>query len=147
MDHEVEDNIDVERSRREDGQAMRFKEHGPGEAGEGGGDGGVEALEVTGGEDTVLLPSERDEAVSFGECCRDGFFEQDVEPGSEELLRHEAVSDRGDAHGCGLKVKPSGEQIFHGAETGDAVAGGSLGPDVWIPIDKGCQPYGPLGLG
>ncbi len=44
MDHKVEDDVDVEGARGEDAEPVRLKEHGVGEGGEGGGDGGVEAL-------------------------------------------------------------------------------------------------------
>ena len=66
MNHEVEDDVDVERARREDGEAMGLEEHGARDALGGGGDGGVEALEMADLKDAVERGGEREDAVGFG---------------------------------------------------------------------------------
>src|SRR5579875_959080 len=67
VDHEVEDDVDVEGARGEDAEAMSLEEHGTREAGECGGDRGVEAFEMACGEDAVPLVREGDERIGFGE--------------------------------------------------------------------------------
>jgi hypothetical protein len=63
-----------------------LEEHGLVESVEGRGDGGVEAFEVTDGEDAVAVAGEGDEVVGFGEGGGEGFFDEDVEAGEEELF-------------------------------------------------------------
>ena len=58
VDHEVEDDVDVERARGEKAEPVGLEEHGLVEGGEGGGDGRVEALEVADGEDAVVVLGE-----------------------------------------------------------------------------------------
>ena len=53
VDHEVEDDVDVERAGGEDAEAVGLEEHGVVEALGDGGDGGVETLEVADGDDAV----------------------------------------------------------------------------------------------
>ena len=61
MDHEVEDDVDVEGARGEDAEAVGFKEHGPVRCWRGGGDGRVEALKVAGLNDAAGACGEGDE--------------------------------------------------------------------------------------
>ena len=66
VDHEVENDVDVEGARCEDAESMGLEEHGVGEGAEDGGDGGVEALEVAYGDDAVVLLREGEDSVGFG---------------------------------------------------------------------------------
>jgi hypothetical protein len=58
VNHEVEDDVYVERARREDGEAMTLKKHGAGDVRQDGGDGRVEALEVADLEDAMARGGE-----------------------------------------------------------------------------------------
>ncbi len=63
VNHQVEDYVDVERARREDGKPVGLEEHGARDALRGRGDGRVEALEVTDLQDAMVAPGEREDAV------------------------------------------------------------------------------------
>ncbi len=111
MDHEIEDDVDVERARSEDGEAVRFEKHGAGESLEGGSDGGVEALEVAGGEDAAFGVREGDEGVGFVEGGCEGLFDEDVEVGFEELCCDACVMEGGDGDRGGVKIEVGCEEF------------------------------------
>ena len=83
---------------------MRFEEHGPGEAGKRGGDGGIEAFEVTGGEDAAEAGSEGDQGIGLGEGRGDGFLDEDVEVGLQKLTGDGGVRRGGDADRGGVEA-------------------------------------------
>ena len=66
VDHEVEDDVDIERARGEDAEAVALEEHGPVEVRAGGGDGGVEALEVARLDDAIVLRCEGQDGIGIG---------------------------------------------------------------------------------
>ncbi len=102
VDHEVEDDVDVERAWGEDAEAVGLEEHGAVEGGEGGGDGGVEAFEMADGDDAGVLVGEGEDVVGLGEGGGEGFFDEDVEVGAEELSGDGGVVGGGDADGRGV---------------------------------------------
>ncbi len=102
VDHKVEDDVDVEGARGEDAEAVGLEEHGVVEGREGGGDGGVEAFEVTDGEDAVVLRCEGEESIGFFEGGGEGFFDQSVDVVAEELGGDGGVVEGGDADGGGV---------------------------------------------
>jgi hypothetical protein len=85
VNHEVEHDIDVERARREDGEPVDFEEEWTAEQLLRGGHGGVEAFEVADLHDALMLGSEREDVVGFGEGGGEGLFDQAVDAGGEEL--------------------------------------------------------------
>ncbi len=102
VDHEVEDDVDVERARGEDAEAVGLEEHGVVERGQGGGDGGVEALEMADLHDAVVLLREGKNVVGLVEGGGEGFFDEGVDAGAEELGCDGGVVDGGDADGGGV---------------------------------------------
>ena len=104
---------------------------------ERGGDRGVEALEVTGGDDATVVLSEGDERVGFGEGGGEGFFDEDVEACLEKPGGHLRVRDRGDGDNGGMEAEVGGEEVVHGAESGDVVAGGDVVADHRVGVDGG----------
>ena len=105
MDHEVQDDVNVERAWGEDREPVRFVEHGAREAGLCGGDGGVEAFEVTGGEDAIPCRGPGDQGIGFGEGGRERLFDEDIEICGEKLLRRFGVRDGGRGYGCGVETQ------------------------------------------
>ena len=137
VNHEVEDDVDIERARREDAEPVSLVEHGAGEARKRGGDGRVEALEVSGGEDTAAAGGEDDEGVGFGKGGGEGFFDKDVKVCLEELCGDLRVRDRGDGDGGGVQPQAGGEEFIDGGKGGDAVAGGDVGAGLGVGV-YGC---------
>ena len=123
MDHEIENDVDVERTRCEDAEAVSLKEHGAGDARQAGGDGGVEALEMADGKDALQRVGEADEGVGFGEAGGQGFFDEDVEAGTQEIGGDGGVGDGGNTDAGRVKRKFGGEEIWDGGEGRDAEAG------------------------
>ncbi len=106
------------------------------ERGEGGGDGGVEALEVTDSEDALVLLRAGDEVVGFGEGGSEGLFDEDVDAGGEELVGDGCVVDGGHADGDGVEGEVGGEEVVDGGEGADVV-GGVGGAASGVGLDEG----------
>ena len=110
MDHEIENDVDVEGTRCEDAEPVRLEEHGLGEGCESCGNGGVEALEMADGDDATLRLGESQDVVCLGEGGGEGLLDEDVEAGEKKLLRDRSVMAGGDADGCGVEREVGGEQ-------------------------------------
>ena len=108
MDHEIENDVDVEGTRREDAKSMRLEEHGLMERGEGGGDCRIEVLEMTDGDDAALCVGESQDVVCLGEGRGEGLFDEDVEAGMKELFCDRRVMTGGDADGRGVEREVGG---------------------------------------
>src|SRR5579863_2125077 len=67
VNHQVEDNIDVERARREYAEAMHFEKHGPRNERKRGADRRIEALQVSHLANATETFRKMDEFVGFGE--------------------------------------------------------------------------------
>ena len=110
VDHEVQDDVDVERARGEDREAMGLKEHGTGEPSEGGGDGGVKPLEVTGGEDAAEAIGVGDETVGFRQGGGERFLDEQVDAGRKELRGYGCVRDGGNTDSRSMQIEIGREQ-------------------------------------
>ena len=93
VNHQVEDHVDIERARREDGEPVRLKKHGAAELGLDGKDGGVEALEMAGLQNALALFGAGDEVVGFRKAGGERLFDQQVEASIEQQPKRR----RGDA--------------------------------------------------
>jgi len=124
VDHEVEHDIDVERAGGEDAEAMRLKEHGLLEKRKSGGDGGVEALQVTHLQDAAMGRGGFEKRIGIGERSGDGFFDEEIDAGGEEATAYAAVVDGGDAERGGGDVEVGREHVVDAGESGDPVLGG-----------------------
>ena len=102
MNHEVEDDVDIERARGEDAEPVRLKEHGHVDVGLDGEDCRVEALQMADLQDALVARCERDELIGFGERGGDGLFDQHVDAGFEKRAGDGGVSNGGHADGCGV---------------------------------------------
>ncbi len=79
VDHEVEDDIDIERAGREDAEAVRLKKHGLVEVRGDGRDSRVETLEMANLKDAAVCFSQRDESVCFFDGGDERLFHKDVD--------------------------------------------------------------------
>ncbi len=120
MDHEVEDDVDVQRSRGEDAEAVGLKEHGPVEIRNESADGRVEALEVANLQDKIAGVGACDQVVGFGESSRDGLLDEQVQVRAEGLRGDGGVGGGGGADGGGVEGEFAGtmrgETVFDGGE-------------------------------
>lgn len=137
VDHEVEDDVDVERARGKEAEAVGLKEHGPVEAIDGGSDGGVEAFEVADLHDPVVLLCKGKDRLSLCECGGEGLFDEDVEARDEELRRDRCVMNGGDADAGGVEFEAGGEEIVDGGEGRDVVLRGSRGTGLGAGVYDG----------
>jgi len=124
VDHEIEDDVDVEGTRGEDAEPVRLEEHGVVEGSEGRGDGRIEALEVADGDDAALRLGESQDMVCLGEGGGEGLFDEDVDACGEKLLGNRSVMAGGDADGRGVERQVGGEQLGDGGEGWDVVGRG-----------------------
>jgi hypothetical protein len=136
VNHEVEDDVDVERARREDTEAVGLEEHGPVESGDGRGDGWVEAFEMANGDDAVVGVSRVEDAIGLGECGGEGLLDEDVEAGKQKLLCDGGVVDGRDADGCGVEWQICGKQFCERREGGNVVGSGEAGAASGVGFDK-----------
>ena len=86
VNHEIEDDIDIEGAGSENAEAVGLKKHGAVEALEGGSNGGVEALKVAYLNDAVVCASECKDAVGISEVVGEGLFNEDVDAVLEQDL-------------------------------------------------------------
>ncbi len=136
VDHEVEDDVDVEGAGSEDAEAVGLEEHGVVEGGEGGGDGGVEALEMTDGDEPLVDEGGQHDLVGFCQRRRKGFFDEDVHTVIEQLGSDSGVVDGGNADAGGVRAELLA-QVLHGGEGGDVVEGGEVVTASGVWFDEG----------
>ncbi len=131
VDHEVEDDVYVERARGEDAEPVAFKKHGAGEEGKHGGDGRIEALEVTDLKDAMVLLRRERAGRRLVERGGEGLFDEDVEAGLKQF-----GDDRGVLRGWERRRRrrrgngsggEGGEEQVNGREEGGVVPGGDSG--------------------
>jgi hypothetical protein len=125
---------------------MGLEEHGLVKVLAGGGDGGVEALEVAGLDDAVVLRCEFEDAIRVGEAGREGFFDEKVYACGEEGLGCGGVVDGGDADGGGMERACGGEGFLDGWECGDVEVLRGLGEGCGVGVDDGGELNGLAGL-
>src|SRR5690348_3645972 len=146
VDHEVKDDIDVQRAGAEDAEAMRLKEHGRVDAGLGGGDGRVEALEVARLQDARALCCEIDELRRLVGGGGEGLLDEQIESGVEELLGDFEVRRCGRADRGGVEAEVAaaarGEGFGDGREDRDAPFASSGAGARRIGLDDGGETNG-----
>ena len=121
MNHEIEDDIDIERTRSENGEAMRLKEHRTTQAGFCGEDGGVEALQMARLQNLFLLFGESDQVVGFGQCCRKRLFDEQVDMSIEQCRGDAVVVHCGHGNGGRIDLNIGLKQIIERRKDGDAI--------------------------
>lgn len=145
VNHEIEDDVDVERTRGEDAKAVALKEHGLEEMPTSGSDGGVEALEMSGLDDAIVLAAEFEDAVGIGEALGYWLLDEEVDTCGEEWGSRVGVmgggdADRGRVELCGC------ERRFDGREDGDVEFLCGFGCYGWVNVDQSGELDGLAGL-
>ena len=112
VNHEVEDDINVERSRREYAEAVNFKKHRTRDYGKSGAYGGIEALKVSDLHDAAIFLGQADEFVGFPQRGRQGFFDQHIDPSLHQLACGTQMMNCGHRHRCRLNFTVGGGELL-----------------------------------
>lgn len=106
VDHQVEDNVDVERARGEDTEPVDFEEHRVGDEREHGADSRVESLEMADLNDAMCTGGDTREFIGFDEVLCEGLLDENVDTTIHQLLCDFEVCDCGYSGGRGLDLSP-----------------------------------------
>ncbi len=122
---------------------MTFKEHGPVEQAAGGGDGGVEALKVSGLDEASVLRCERDQLVSFGKRGGERLLDEQIQSatgaGGQQRARGGEMMHGGHADAGGIDRETGVEKLFNRGEVRDAVLDTGGLPGGGVGVDDGDQ--------
>ena len=101
VDHHVVNDINVEAARRKNPQAMDFEKHRARNDFSDGDDGRIEPFDVADLKNAAAAFCGGDERVGFGERCRDGLFDEDINSRRENAGAYTRVLGGwdGEAHG------------------------------------------------
>lgn len=121
---------------------MRLKKHGASQLRLDGEHGWVEALEMTGLKDALLLFGERDEFISFGECGREWFLDEHIEAGFEQCAGYCVMLHGGHGDAGGIEVQVGAEQFFCRSEDGNGVLCRRLRGSRGIRLNGRYEGYG-----
>ena len=139
VDHEVEHDVDIERTRGEDAEAVGLKEHGPVEVRAGGEDGGVKALKVTGLHESAVPGGKREDSVSLLEGGGERFFDEAVDASGKQGCGGGGVGMGRNADGSGVYRADAGEAGLDGRIGRDAEVGCGPLPSCRVGVDDGRQ--------
>ncbi|HTW78191.1 MAG TPA: hypothetical protein VME23_01480 [Terracidiphilus sp.] len=124
---------------------MRFKKHGPLEARRHCEHGGVEALEMAGLNNSANTFSARDQVVGFGEICGQGFFDEQVDAGIEEICGDGIMMNGWNGDAGGVEIEVRSEEFADRVKNRDLVlCSGFMGAGR-IGFDGGNESYGLTG--
>ena len=138
MDHEVEDDVDVEGARGEDRKPVSFEKHGTAKERRECLHSGVEALEVADHEGALVFVGKAEEVVGLGESGCDGLLDQDVDTGDKELGGDGVVGGSGNADAGGVDAEGA---------AGDGGEQGGDGGEYRYGVGSGCLAEGVNGVG
>jgi len=137
VDHEVEDDVNIEGTGREDAEAMRLKEHGALETRGDRKHRGIEALEVAGLNDKLSAFGAGNEVVGLGEICGQGLFDEQVDAGIEEPHGDGVMMDGRHGDAGSIEIEIGGEEFFDGGKDRDLVLRGCFPGASRIGLDGG----------
>ena len=145
MNHQIENDVHIERSRSEYAQPVNFKKHGPGNKRRRGPDCGVKAFQVSDLADPMQTPGESKQFVGLSQRSGKRLFRQDIDSGIHPARRfqmlHRGYSDRG-----GLHFAVRGHQLLDRSKPAAAeFPGDSVGPgDVGVHHAHQADGFAPL---
>ena len=84
MDHQIEDDIHIQRSRGKDTEPMRLKEHGPMQVRAGRGHGRVETLKVANLNESTVPLRKGQQSICLLERCRNWLLDPTVHTGFQK---------------------------------------------------------------
>jgi len=116
VNHEVEDDVDIERARAEDAEPMNLEEHGLAEQRQRGANRGIEALQVSDLRDALVLGGNLDEFVSLRKSGGDRLFDENVDAGFHQRARDVKMKDGRHSDRSRLHFTVRGEHLVDGAK-------------------------------
>lgn len=102
VDHEVENDIYIERAGSEDTEAMDLKKQRPMNDGADGEHGWIEALKMANLKNSAVGFGKLDESVGFAQCGGYRLFDEDIDTGTEQATGDVAMKRRGHTDGSGM---------------------------------------------
>jgi hypothetical protein len=140
VDHQIEDDVDIERTGREYAKAVRLKKHGPRKALSYRKHSRIKALEVTGLDDTGFF-CPLDKIISLLKICGQGFFNEHVDSGVKKLSGHGVMMHSGHGDAGGIEIEIGGEELFDGWKNRNLVLRRSFLGASRIGLDGGNKRY------
>ncbi len=123
MDHEVQDDVNVEGAWAEDAESMCLKEHGAIRDGSEGSNSGVEALKVPDLKNALPVVCDTDERVGLRQGRGDGLFNENMDAGEKELGSDVGMREGGNADRGGVD-RQGGKTVSDASEDGKGHLGG-----------------------
>jgi hypothetical protein len=114
VDHEIHYDIDIQRSRREHAKPVNLKKKRLMHEGSYGQYCGVKSLEMADLKNAVMFAREIDQGVRVLKRPGNGFFDQSVNPGSEQLGRDGGMLEGGYHNRGGAHLGFGEQEIFNG---------------------------------
>lgn len=100
---------------------MRLKKHGTPQLRQDGKHGGVEALEVPGLQDALVLYGQIEQFISLSERGGYRLFDEQIEPGLKQHGRNRVVIHGGNGDRRRVEAEIRREKFFNRGEYGDGV--------------------------
>src|SRR6266852_4921273 len=141
VDHQVEHDVYVERSRREHAKTMHFEEHRLRNERESGTHGRIEALQMSNLRHSLVLFRQEKHFVRFGLRGSERLFDEQVDTGLHQLTGNIEMENGRYCHRCCLNFTVGGEHLLDRSEglavklAGDRVGAHGIG------IDHSHQPH------
>jgi len=139
VDHQIEDDVHIKRTRREDAEAMYLKKHRLREEWKRSADRGIEALEMTDLRNPLVNGRQLDKFVGVSESCGQRFLDQYIDAGLHEVASHGKMMNRGSGHRSGTKFTVGGHHLTNGAEGPAAELAGNLVGAIEIGVNHSQQ--------
>jgi hypothetical protein len=137
VNHEVENDIDIQGAGREDTETVRLKKHGPRKMRLDGENGRVESHKMAGLQDAPFLFGLANEVVCLIETGRERLFHEQIEAGFEQSRRNGVMLHGGHGHAGGMNVKFRGEQFFGSCKDGNGELRGCFLRTDRVGLDGG----------
>ena len=132
MNHEIEDDVHIERPGSEYAEPVNFKKHGLRDERRRGPDRRIEAFQVSDLADPIQTLRQANQFVGFGQRRGERLFNQHIDSSFHQRPGGLEVQHRGNSDGGCLHLAVGGHQLFDGSESaaaefaGDGVGAGHV---------------------
>jgi hypothetical protein len=140
VDHEIQDNIDIQCPWRKDAEAVRFKKHWVMEMRLYRGHGWVEAFQVSDLHNISIGTSEFLQGLSLLQGRSNRLFDQEMDACTKQRLRSSIMSRGGDTNRSGIQLCLGGKTLFNARVGRNSILLANLPGTGIILFDDSCQP-------